>query len=228
MLFKVFKFKDNICIGAYDKDNKLVSKFNSSEELLKSNIVDKENFTPSLVYNGNYEYHNSSKRISLTNKYKFKTQIPNEVKDFFVSNGIVFNDGTNPYDHFTLLKYEPEGFFKRHLDNKLLTNHLYTCLIFFPNEYYEDGDMVFTDSDTHDGDNFYLRFHPNPNEYSIVIFSLDLYHEIKPVLKNCRHVLKKPLFVNYIESKIIEPEINWLDGSMDMDIGHGFGKGKDY
>ncbi len=207
MLFKVFKFSNDICIGAYDSNNKLVEKFNNSKELLKSPILtDNTNFTPSKVFNGFEEYLNQSSRVSLTNNYKFKAQIPEEVKKFFVSSGIIFNDTTNIYDNFTLLKYEPGGFFKKHIDNQLMLNHLYTCLLFFPNELYEEGDMIFTDTNTHDGDNFYLRFHPSKTEYTLVIFSLDLYHEIQPVLKHCRHVLKKPLFVNYIESKKIEPK----------------------
>ncbi len=235
MLFKVFTFSNDICIGAYDKDNNLVSKFNSSRELLNSKIItDNTNFTTSKVFNGHTEYLNKDSRISLTNNYKFKAQIPEEVKNFFISNGIIFNDITNIYDYFTLLKYEPEGFFKRHVDNKLMTNHMYSCLLFFPNELYEEGDMIFTDTNTHDGDNFYLRFHPSKTEYTIVIFSLDLYHEIQPVLKHYRHVLKKPLFVNYIESKKIssnkitetfKPKVNLVndDGGMEMDIGHGDG-----
>jgi hypothetical protein len=61
----------------------------------------------------------------------------------------------------------------------------------------------------------------------MVIFSIDMYHEVLPIIKGTRYVFKKPLFVNKTSTKIIES--NEADADL-CDGGCGFlgGGGADY
>ena len=53
----------------------------------------------------------------------------------------------------------------------------------------------------------------------MVIFSIDLYHEVSEITKGVRYVFKKPLFVN--EEENIDTQDNDSYEGMLMDCGHG-------
>ena len=107
------------------------------------------------------------------------------------------------YDNFTMLKYEPGDFFLNHRDTDMSAyedgNHLYTCLIFCPfsenNELLEGGELIFK----HPDGLYDIKFDPavetRQNRFVMVIFSIDMYHEVLPIIKGSRWVFKKPLFV---------------------------------
>lgn len=60
------------------------------------------------------------------------------------------------------------------------------------NNPYEGCDLIL-----HDKDNtLKIIFESSKcNENTMIIFSIDLFHEVTPITKGTRHVLKKPLFV---------------------------------
>lgn len=133
-----------------------------------------------------------SLRSSWTNQYKFRIETPDEVQDFFKQHNIMTGDA---FDIYTLLMYQEGDFFKNHRDRQVSPHHKYTCLIFFFDEdnHYEGGNLIL-----HKAENlFKIDFKPsNYIGFLMVIFSLDLYHEVLPIIRGTRYVFKKTLFVN--------------------------------
>lgn len=67
-----------------------------------------------------------------------------------------------------------------------------------------------------------IKFDPsvetNKNRFVMVIFSIDMYHEVLPVISESRYLFKKPLFVKKTIKKMEDRnEVNELcDGGSDM------------
>ena len=60
----------------------------------------------------------------------------------------------------------------------------------------------------------------------MVIFSIDMYHEVLPIIKGSRYVFKKPLFVNNTSTKIIETneaDDDLCDGGLGFEFKYGGG-----
>jgi len=105
------------------------------------------------------------------------------------------------------VKYEIGDFFLSHhdtklpdiiRDNRITEIHQYTCLIFCPygeNEILEGGELIFKHSEAL----YEIKFDPSietkKNNFVMIIFSIDMYHEVLPIIKGTRYVFKKPLFV---------------------------------
>ena len=175
---------------------------------LKNNpIIQSQNFERTLASIGSTNILDLKKRSSWTHKLQFVLNFPSEATQFFEQNNIQYKD-----NYFSLLKYETGDFFLNHCDTDLsnaLDNliHQYTCLIFCP--YGEDGEDL-------EGGELILK-HPdrlydikvdssvktNNNQFVMVIFSIDMYHEVLPIISGSRYVFKKPLFVKR-SSTIIE------------------------
>jgi hypothetical protein len=61
----------------------------------------------------------------------------------------------------------------------------------------------------------------------MVIFSIDMYHEVLPIIAGSRYVFKKPLFVKNPSKKIVETD-DADDDLCDGSCGLGYGGGADY
>lgn len=160
------------------------------------------------------------KRASWTNKMFFMRDVltsdfSSETYHFYNSNNI--NENHKIQDkivYYQMIKYEPRDFFAKHIDTKLDDFHQYTCLIFCPQTGldYTGGDLIFTNkTNTFNATIKTSEF----KEITIIIFSLDLYHEINPITSGNRFVLKKPLFVREFlgayNSNSNNDEVNDLD-----------------
>lgn len=136
--------------------------------------------------------HDLNLRSSWTHKLNFSfSSYSNELHEFNKYNNIdLFQN-----DNYKLIKYETGDFFKKHIDTQLNGFHKYTCLIFCPNdEPFDGGNIIFTNKN----ETFTASFDISKfTEITMIIFSLDLYHEIKNVISGKRFVFKKPLFTNH-------------------------------
>ena len=203
-----------------------------SSELLKNNaMVQSENFERTLAGKGLTNVLDLEKRSSWTHKSKFHIHtLPNEVSQFMEQNNILTHIDNIKYEPFSLLKYEEGDFFLNHRDtnmsNEIDGTHEYTCLIFCPyGEDYqilEGGELMLR----HPDKLYEIKFDPAVEtrhyRFVMVIFSIDMYHEVLPIIKGTRYVFKKPLFVKKTSTKRVE--INEVDVLCD-----GFhGEGGDY
>ena len=172
---------------------------NTNVELKTDKILEHENFERTFAGIGLTNILDLEKRSSWTHKLKFRFKLPSELQHFFAENnirGMSFAD-------FTMLKYEPGDFFLNHCDTDLSNykdgDHKYTCLIFCPfsenNEILEGGELILK----HPEGLYDIKFDPavetRQNRFVMVIFSIDMYHEVLPIIKGSRWVFKKPLFV---------------------------------
>jgi len=165
------------------------------------------NFERTLAGIGSIEVLDLEKRSSWTHKHKCLVGFTKEINEFFNQNKIIYGKEEYGYDEFSLLKYETGDFFLNHRDTKLpdiIKNngikeiHQYTCLIFCPygeNEILEGGELIFKHPDAL----YEIKFNPGvetkKNNFVMLIFSIDMYHEVLPIIKGIRYVFKKPLFV---------------------------------
>ena len=190
-------------------------------------MVQSENFERTLAGKGLTDVLDLEKRSSWTHKSKFYIHtLPNEVSQFMEQNNILTNIDNMKDGPFSLLKYEEGDFFLNHRDtnmsNEIYGNHEYTCLIFSPyGEDYqllEGGELMLRHPDRL----YEIKFDPavetRHGRFVMVIFSIDMYHEVLPIIKGSRYVFKKPLFVKK-SSKIIV-KTNEVDALCD-----GFGGG---
>ena len=152
-----------------------------------------------------------SLRSSWTNRYKFRIETPDEVQDFFKQHNIMTGDA---FDIYTLLMYQEGDFFKNHRDRQVSPHHKYTCLIFFFDEdnHYEGGNLIL-----HKAENlFKIDFKTsNYNGFLMVIFSLELYHEVLPIIRGTRYVFKKTLLVNPEPTSTLEEDKDEEDGRVE-------------
>ncbi len=184
-MFEVFK------INSDHPFHKGLEEFKLSD--FKDNkYLDPSYFTRTLASVGGESVLDLSLRSSWTNQYRFRIETPNEVQDFFKQHNIMTGDA---FDIYTLLMYQEGDFFKNHRDRQVSPHHKYTCLIFFFDEdnHYEGGNLIL-----HKAENLYkIDFKPsNYSGFLMVIFSLDFYHEVLPIIRGTRYVFKKTLLVN--------------------------------
>ena len=175
---------------------------------LKNNpIIQSQNFERTLASIGSTNILDLEKRSSWTHKLQFVLNLPIEATQFFKQNNILCDK--NEYDYFSLLKYETGDFFLNHRDTDLsnaLDNliHQYTCLIFCPyGEDLEGGELILKHPDRLYDIKIDSSVKTNNNQFVMVIFSIDMYHEVLPIISGSRYVFKKPLFVKKT-STIIE------------------------
>ena len=228
-MFKIIKF-----VPSSDVDFRSVNPNETYNcnlvELRKDKILEHENFERTFAGIGLTNILDLEKRSSWTHKLKFRFKLPSELQEFFAKNdirGISFGD-------FTMLKYEPGDFFLNHCDTDLSNytdgDHKYTCLIFCPfsenNEILEGGELILK----HPEGLYDIKFDPSvetrQNRCVMVIFSIDMYHEVLPIIKGSRWVLKKPLFVKtftkYKKEKEKEKKEDTDDEGELCDVGYSY------
>ena len=205
-MFHVIKLKN---LEIFEDEDENFTGCVNLKELLESPVLDKENFTRTSVGLNNTSILDLTQRSSWTNKKNFLI-LPEEADEFFSINDLKYDD-----KKYQLLKYEEGDFFSEHKDRKLAENHKYTCLIFFNDckEKLEGGNLILRDEDNL----FKIVFDSsNVDIATMVIFSIDLYHEVKPVTKGTRYVFKSQLYTSStsIEDEDVEEEQGYL-----MDVG---------
>lgn len=175
---------------------------------LKNNpIIQSQNFERTLASIGSRNILDLKKRSSWIHKLQFVLNFPSEATQFFEQNNILCDKNKDNY--FSLLKYETGDFFLNHRDTDLsnaLDNliHQYTCLIFCPyGEDLEGGELILKHPDRLYDIKVDSSVKTNNNQFVMVIFSIDMYHEVLPIISGSRYVFKKPLFVKR-SSTIIE------------------------
>ena len=203
-MFEVFK------INSDHSFHKGLEEFKLSD--FKDNkYLDPSYFTRTLASVSGESVLDLSLRSSWTNQYRFRIETPNEVQDFFKQHNIMTGDA---FDIYTLLMYQEGDFFKNHRDRQVSPHHKYTCLIFFfdDNNQYEGGNLIL-----HKPENFYkIDFKPsNYSGFLMVIFSLDLYHEVLPIIRGTRYVFKKTLLVNSDPLTTLEEDKDEEDGRVE-------------
>lgn len=161
-------------------------------------ITDNTNYTRTLAGFGTELREDFENRSSWTHNNMFadpytytQLKFSPEAIDFWHNNFI--KTAPDECCNWNLLKYEQGDFFKKHVDTKIDETHRYTCLLFCPCEdKYEGGDIIFTNKEM----TFCSTIQPSKfKEVTMVIFTIDLYHEITPITSGKRYVFKKPLFV---------------------------------
>ena len=171
-------------------------------------------YTRTLAGIGKNLVEDLSLRSSWTNKCHFYFSImqnfSNEVEEFFTRVDIddTYSVKSEPI-YYQLIKYELGDFFAKHLDTQINGYHQYTCLIFLPQADglgFEGGDLILTNSTG----TFCSTIKTSDfKEITMVIFSLDLFHEITPITRGKRYVLKKPLFIRYLpKTRSLPRDIN--------------------
>ena len=200
--------------------------FSSEQQTDHTAMVQSENFERTLACKGLTDVLDLKKRSSWTHKSKFHIHtLPNEVSQFMEQNNILTHINNIKYEPFSLLKYEEGDFFLNHRDtnmsNEIDGTHEYTCLIFCPyGEDYqilEGGELMLR----HPDKLYEIKFDPavetRHGRFVMVIFSIDMYHEVLPIIKGSRYVFNKSLFVKKSSTRIVE--INEVDVLCDGGVG---------
>ena len=198
-MFKIIKFVPSSYVDSLSVNPNETYKCNLVE-LKNDKILEHENFERTFAGIGLTNILDLEKRSSWTHKLKFRFKLPSELQEFMNRNNI--KSYSSLYDNFTMLKYKPGDFFLNHCDTDLSNykdgDHKYTCLIFCPfsenNKILEGGELILK----HPEGLYDIKFDPavetRQNRFVMVIFSIDMYHEVLPIIKGSRWVLKKPLF----------------------------------
>ena len=173
-------------------------------DLKDTNLLNDENFERTRAGIGSELILDLNKRSSWTNKFSYFLNFNDEINNFFNEHNIYV---ANP---FQLLKYKVGDFFLNHKDTKINSDagsHEYTCLIFCPysNENLEGGNLIFKNPD----ELYEIKFNPsietNKNNFVMIIFDVNMYHEVEPIISGMRLVFKKPLFIkNKVNIKVNE------------------------
>jgi hypothetical protein len=180
-----------------------IFKLNNFCPLSNYTMIHNDDFERTLAGNGLTNVLDLEKRSSWTHKLIFNLNtFPDEVLKFMEQNNILtYKDGVK-YGLFNLIKYEEGDFFLNHRDTNMTNdvdgNHEYTCLIFCPFGDYqilEGGELIFRHPDGLYEIKFDSAVETRNNSFVMVIFSIDMYHEVLPIIKGSRWVFKKPLFV---------------------------------
>jgi predicted 2-oxoglutarate/Fe(II)-dependent dioxygenase YbiX len=169
----------------------------NQEIIIKNKLID---LLPNKIYNLKDKkqlINFIKKRSSWTHKSTFHIDtLPNEVLQFMEQNNILTHKNDMKYAPFSLLKYEEGDFFLNHRDtnmsNEIDGTHEYTCLIFCPyGEDYttlEGGELMLR----HPDGLYEIKFDPavetKYGRFVMVIFSIDMYHEVLPIIKGTRYV----------------------------------------
>lgn len=159
-----------------------------------------ENFERTLVDIGPTDVLDLEKCSSWTHVNKFNLPaLPDEVSQFMEQHNILTEKDDVKYASFNLIKYEEGDFYLTHCDTCIQAKHAYTCLIFCPFgeecRMLEGGELILREPN-----GFYeIKFDPSMEtqngRFVMVIFSIDMYHEVLPINKGTRYVFKKPLYV---------------------------------
>ena len=224
-MFKIIQLdvsEKSLCVCNSNNNNHQYLKW---IDLKNEEILKKENFERTLVgVSPLTNILDLEKRSSWSHKLKFLLELPNDIINYFEKNDIVFEN--NNTDYFSLLKYETNDFFLNHRDTDLtdvLDNviHKYTCLIFCPyrdDENLEGGEIIFKHPENLYEIKFDSSVETNNNKFVMIIFSIDMYHEVLPIIKGTRYVFKKPLFVKTNSNQTI----NTVDEDDELCDGGGF------
>ena len=201
-MFKIIQFDNcNNNKLQYFNSDKTMNKFDWYQ-LKNDPILESENFEKTLIGYGSTNFLDLEKRSSWTHKLKFYLTMPEEAIIFFEQNNISYEENND----FSLLKYETGDFFFNHHDTKLPTQsgetHEYTCLIFCPygenNDILEGGELIFKHPESLYEIKFDSSVETKKNHFVMIIFSIDMYHEVLPIISGTRWLFKKPLFVERI------------------------------
>jgi len=109
-------------------------------------------------------------------------------------------NNTGYYLEWKMLKYEKNGFFKKHKDGKKNDLHFATALLLPPKviNSYQGGELVLYDNNNE------TIITPDEKEWKLVVFGLDVEHELKEVLEGTRYVLKTELEFDYSTKLLFE------------------------
>ena len=152
--------------------------------------VKDQEFTRSEMGQGNTNLTDLEQRSSWDYKYNY----------------IKINDYYENYSNkeYKLIKYQEGDFFNLHKDSQ----GTHTVLIFCPSEF-EGGDLILK-KDT----SFELRIKPSEvkDSFMIVKFSTDFLHEVTPITKGRRYVLKS--FIEDVDEEELYLNDKW-EGNLD-------------
>lgn len=191
----------------FEYQNKSQTMYFWVENMFTDAIMNQENFTRTLATVNNSRVEDLEQRSSWTHNKTFDIKSPDISSYFGRAMCPIRSPKEDPHNEsrYQLLKYEKGDFFNKHLDRKQTPEHEYTCLIIIndkENEY-EGGELILTDQD-----NIY-NIHVSEAcklECVMIIFSIDLYHEITPITKGARYVFKKPMYDYVYKPKSNENE----------------------
>lgn len=154
----------------------------SLNDFLETDNLKQINFVRSMVAISGIEKIDTTKRKSLQSQSNLHiTELPSALNEFIETNNLKIDE-----HGWKFLKYEEGDFFDKHVD----INGLYTILLFPSNKINKNligGELIV------DGQNI------NPNTFEnskLVIFPVNVYHEVKKVIKGTRYVFKISLLPN--------------------------------
>ncbi len=219
---KTIIVKNTQKFNSFSKEKKELIIYESPDKNINNskllNITDIE-WEKSKVGNKNTSenYIDENIRNSYYSKYKVHLYIKNEKINGLLD--VVFNNDkfklinyqldfiNEEYQPWKMLRYDQEGFFKRHSDGISDENHFATAIIIPPlnlNEY-KGGELILYK------DNKELIIEPYENEWKLVVFGLEIEHELKPIISGQRIVFVCPLkFTNemkYINNTSVYSEL---------------------
>ncbi len=150
------------------------------------------------------------KRKSKTHKYNFFIDycFTNLLYNFLFDNNLkLYGD-----DKWQLLRYDKDDMFLIHKDRQINNNHEYSILLFPPKDFshFEGGDLILLNNENETNVSLQTVFKTNNfNQWTFVIFSIDLFHYVQPILQGHRFVWKNALFnINDVDENIQDLENN--------------------
>jgi len=196
-----YQFKFTIC------DYQLKNINNFSENLnVEIECIKEELFISATVGNSNTgknEVNEEIRKGKKLNGYTVKlwydlNQYRSGLRNFLEETDIQENES---FDYFELLKYEEGDFFKPHQDGKKSKNHIGTILIYPHKNYsnYEGGELYLPEKN--------ITIQTYENDWSIVFLNLNTLHEVKPITRGTKYVLKKDLYISTETRLLIENKI---------------------
>jgi predicted 2-oxoglutarate/Fe(II)-dependent dioxygenase YbiX len=134
-----------------------------------------DNYVDENIRNGYYSKDNVHLYINNEDMNGLLDNVFNNKIFTSINYNIAFLNGN--YQPWKMLRYDPEGFFQRHTDGIRNENHFATGIIIPPLSLnkYEGGELVLYDK------NEELVINADENDWKIVVFSLEIEHELKPV-----------------------------------------------
>lgn len=122
-----------------------------------------------------------------------------------ISRGIVDSDGYSCF-HYTLLRYNKGDFFVAHKDGKHKDDedgdgerrHIGTILVYPPSSFYdyEGGELYLSNDD--------ITIKALEHSWSVVFLNIDTLHEVKPITKGTRYVLKSEIWIPEETVKLLD------------------------
>lgn len=173
----------------------------SVESFKHVDLKNPNNYVQTMIGVGEHLTLNTDKRKSSTFASRLKWEFPSEMSDFLDGHSILRG---SDYSDCEIIKYEVGDFFTCHRDTIVSDcmgrgEHKYTCLVYgtFEQEdgYFEGGELIFRHPEKLYDICIDLSNEIKNNKYVVVVFSVDMWHEVLPIKNGTRYVLKKPLFV---------------------------------